>query len=345
MMKGKSGQVWIHVISCIIFLALPFFFSPDGPDNPRAFFSNPESHREILRYSLLTIFFYLNYYLLIPRFYFPHKYFLYGVIVLACFFITMMLPGLFFQPMHDMHPPMPEWSKFRRPPPGHRMFFNVRQHIFLFLASFFFSLLLKIRGRLQQAEEEKLETELSYLKAQVNPHFLFNTLNSIYSLAVTKSDDTATAVVKLSGMMRYMLVDAANDTVPLEKELAYIRDYISLQELRFGDDVPVQFSINGDSTGKKIAPLILISFVENAFKYGVNAEEEMYIRIDVNITGDALTMEVFNKKVKVQAPDKNAGVGIKNAENRLNLLYPARHSLTIKDNKKDFQVLLTLTLK
>ncbi|MBX2921120.1 MAG: histidine kinase [Chitinophagaceae bacterium] len=344
-MKLKKGQLAVHIVSCIIFLTLPFFFSPDGPNRLYAFLRNPESLREILRYTLLILFFYCNYYILVPRLYSKGKYFQFTAIIILCFFITMALPGLMPGMEHEMRSSPQHPGRFPRPPAPNRLFFNVRQHIFLFLASFFFSLMLRLREKLRQTEEEKLQSELSYLKAQVNPHFLFNTLNSIYALAIEKSDDTATAVVKLSGMMRYVLSDAVNDFVPLEKEISYLQDFVELQELRFGSDIPVRFTVNGVADGKRIAPLILITFVENAFKYGVNAEAEMLIDIEINIENNMLRMKVYNKKVKIQQQTENSNrLGIQNTKNRLALLYPGKHDLIINETEKDYTVLLTLTL-
>ncbi|MGN6493330.1 MAG: sensor histidine kinase [Agriterribacter sp.] len=345
-MKSKKGQLVIHVVSCAIFLTLPFFFSPDGPNRLDAFLRNPESAREMLRYLLLILFFYLNYYVLVPRLYSKGRYVEFALIVAVCFIVTMLLPGLMPGMQHEMRPP-PQWHRgeFRSPPGSNRFFFNARQHVFLFLASFFFSLMLRIREKLHQAEEEKLQSELSYLKAQVNPHFLFNTLNSIYALAIAKSDDTATAVVKLSGMMRYVLSDAVQDFVPLEKEINYLQDFVELQELRFGNNMPVRFKVTGNAAGKRIAPMLLITFVENAFKYGVNAEDKMQIDIDIVIEERALTMKTYNKKVKVQQQTEvSSRLGITNTKNRLKLLYPSTHELIINETGEDFRVLLTLTL-
>jgi LytS/YehU family sensor histidine kinase len=219
-------------------------------------------------------------------------------------------------------------------------------NFFLVFAVLFFSLLLRIASQWRRSEKEKLNAELSYLKAQINPHFLFNTLNSIYALAIEKSDNTATAVAKLSGMMRYVISDAAKRFVPLDKELAYIKDYIELQRIRFGDTIQLYFDINGTANGKQIAPLILISFIENAFKYGVNAEEDSVIGIHMNIEENKLNMRVYNHKVNVQmAHEGKTGTGIANTKTRLDLLYPARHLLTISENEKEFSVSLTLILQ
>lgn len=141
--------------------------------------------------------------------------------------------------------------------------------LYMFILVLVCALLLKTNQRWRKLRQEKLETELSYLKAQINPHFLFNTLNSIYALAIEKSDYTATAVVKLSGMMRYIISESHKHFVSLEKEISYINDYIELQKFRLGGTVKIHYSLQGHYPGKEIAPLILITFVENAFKYGL----------------------------------------------------------------------------
>src|ERR1700748_3501739 len=188
--------------------------------------------------------------------------------------------------------------------------------------------MLKISNRLKLAEREKVNAELSYLKAQINPHFLFNTLNSIYSLAIEKSDYTATAVVKLSGMMRYVITDASHKFVSLEKEINYISDYIELQKIRLDDSIKLSYSVSGDPADKIVAPLVLISFIENAFKYGVNAEENSEIKIHIDSTKGYVHLRVFNKKVKIQQVNTHtSGLGIENTINRLQLLYPGRHKL------------------
>ena len=225
------------------------------------------------------------------------------------------------------------------------LFRDLAQHLFLFLFALFLALLLKIRNRLKQTEAEKLHAELAYLKAQVNPHFLFNTLNSIYSLALEKSDRTPDAIVKLSSLMRYVLLETSRDKVPLEQELTYLSDYIQLQQTRFEGSSFVDFSISGQAEEKFIAPLLLIPFIENAFKHGVNPEEPSAILIRIDIVDDQLILLVTNKKLASPQPTPiPSGLGIKNTRLRLQLLYPARFTLNIDDGTKDFSVSLTLKL-
>jgi hypothetical protein len=222
---------------------------------------------------------------------------------------------------------------------------DIGHQVFLFLAVFFFSLILRITDRWRQTEKEKLNAELSYLKAQINPHFLFNILNTIYSLAVEKSDQTGTAVVKLSQMMRYVISDAGHELVPLSREIDYLRNYIELQKMRFGDQLPLSFTVTGQATGQLIAPLILISFIENAFKHGVNAAENTDIKIAVSILENQLHFSAFNNKVTIrELPETESGIGLENTRKRLQLLYPASHTLVIKDEPNYFEVSLSLQL-
>jgi hypothetical protein len=221
--------------------------------------------------------------------------------------------------------------------------FILDEHFFLFLVILFLALLLKIRDRWIRAEEEKLHAELAYLKTQINPHFLFNTLNSIYAMALGGSEQTAGAIVHLSSMMRYVLVEAGKEKVPLEKELTYLTDYIQLQKNRFEGSLRVILEINGQPQDKQIYPLLLIPFVENAFKYGVNPEEPSTIGIRIDIGDAGLDLRVSNHKVAVVPSDNPGGLGISNTRRRLQLLYPGRHSLIIEDEPKTFIVLLNLS--
>jgi hypothetical protein len=244
------------------------------------------------------------------------------------------------------HQPGPPPSWFRHPPFFIRqipVFIELNEHFFVFLVVLFLALLLKIRDRWIRAEEEKLHAELAYLKTQINPHFLFNTLNSIYAMALGKSEQTPGAIVRLSSMMRYVLTDAGREKVALKQEIAYLIDYIELQKTRFEGTLSVDLSVNGDADNKRLVPLLLIPFVENAFKYGVNPEEPSTISIRIDIGDHELFLLVANKKVAPPQPDSDPrGLGIKNTRQRLQLLYPGQHTLEIKEEEKDFTVSLHL---
>lgn len=338
-MSLKAQQVFIHFFGCACFLALPFIFRP-GKWSEWSLFGDPRNIGDLIVYLLLIGFFYLNYYTLVPYYFFTQKYLNYCLLICGCFLLISFLPDLLipFKPMRppmDTHLPLP-------PPRGFFFLDKASRYFFIFMAVLLFSLLLKINSRWRLSEKEKLSTELSYLRSQINPHFLFNTLNSIYSLAVDRSDETANAVVKLSGMMRYVINDAGKNFVPLEQELEYINDYISFQKIRFGNNIPVSYAVTGDATNKLVAPLIIMSFVENAFKHGINAAEPSEIKIDITITDRELQLFVFNKKVTTQSTEKQSGIGIANTRKRLALLYPGRHTLVVDNNKESFHVRLQI---
>ncbi|MEZ0541771.1 histidine kinase [Fibrella arboris] len=206
------------------------------------------------------------------------------------------------------------------------------------------SISVQTSNRLRQVETDQLLAELSQLKAQIQPHFLFNTLNSIYSLAIRRDDRTAETIVKLAEFMRYMIRDVHQDTVALDKEVQYIANYIDLQRARLRDSVTIDYTLDGDTSGKQIAPLVLFSFIENAFKYGVNPNEESVIRIQLHLQANSLRLLVYNRKVPVHQLEPSTGVGLPNARERLRLLYPAAHELVIDNVPDHFAVDLTMTL-
>ena len=347
-MQNKTRQILIHALASIGFLCLPVLFSPDLT-NPAGFFHLMGFQKDFVAFVLLYLFFYLNYLLLLPELFFRKKYFQYTVFIVTSFALILIVPQQIagynrsFTFPNDQAVVSGSLSHFN----AYKRFFlhDLNTRLFQFLLVFTFSLLLKINIRLKQTEKEKLNVEISYLKAQINPHFLFNTLNSIYSLAISKSDETATAIVKLSGMMRYAITEANHESVSLEKELNYISNYIELQKLRLEDTVKVEFNLKGNTLGKQIAPLILIPFVENAFKHGVNPEENSRIEITISINATGVNLQVHNNKVNNVHDEKTrSGLGIENAQARLKLVYPAKHLLVIDNNKKQFVVDLTIDL-
>lgn len=192
-------------------------------------------------------------------------------------------------------------------------------------------------------ESEKKEMELQFLKSQLNPHFLFNSLNNIYSLAYQKSDKTADAILKLSEIMRYMIYESNDSWVSLSKEIEYVQSYIELQKLRFRDGAAVELSLNGEIDNQQIVPLILISFVENAFKHGVANDPKDPIKINIIANQKILHFSVTNKKNK-HNKDEVGGVGLNNVERRLQLLYPERYKLNIVNSATHYTSELMLDL-
>ncbi|WP_264565552.1 sensor histidine kinase [Flavobacterium sp. N3904] len=194
------------------------------------------------------------------------------------------------------------------------------------------------------AESQRTTTELNYLRKQTNPHFLFNALNSIYSLAHKKSDLVPDAIVTLSEMMRYMLYETDNKSVLLEKELDYIKNYIDLQKLRLNTIENITINIHGDTKNKFIEPLLLISFIENAFKYGTDYKGAAFVKIKITIEENILDFWVENKIENSKKDPENSGIGLSNIKNRLTLLYPNAHQLTLTTTETLYKVHLNLKL-
>lgn len=217
--------------------------------------------------------------------------------------------------------------------------------IFLFL-----SVVLKfasdwfLNERIQRdLENQRLTAELAFLKSQINPHFLFNSLNSIYSLAYQQSTNTPGAILKLSEIMRYMLYECNDNKVALEKELQYLQNYIDLQKIRFGDNAFIDFKVNGEVGDQKIVPLLLIAFIENAFKHGVANDPKSPITLLIHLDGEHLNFFIQNKK-HTNNRDAAGGIGLNNVRRRLDLLYPGKYNLDIRDEIDTYTCELSLVL-
>lgn len=193
-------------------------------------------------------------------------------------------------------------------------------------------------SKVVKAEAEKATAELSFLKAQINPHFLFNTLNNIYTQSIINSEHTSESIMKLSNIMRYVTDDVTQDFVLLNDEIDCVRDYIELQKLRLGADAEINFNVQGKPTDKKIAPLIFMTFIENAFKYGVTKKEKTIININLSIETEKIDFSCQNKIYGHKINLERSGIGIVNTRQRLEYLYPNRYNLFINKNEEMFSV-------
>jgi LytS/YehU family sensor histidine kinase len=183
------------------------------------------------------------------------------------------------------------------------------------------------------------------LRYQVNPHFLFNTLNNIRSLAMKKSEHTEEAIVKLSQMMRYMLYETGAEKVSLEKEINYLDNYIELQRMRLPAEISIHYNVTLDNSYKSIEPLLLMPFVENAFKHGISYTEHSSIEVKISSTEKELQMFVSNNRYSKNGGIAiDSGVGLSNVKKRLELCYPGQHNLLINETDKKYQTSLTLNL-
>lgn len=320
-MIKKKKYVLLQVILCVLFLLQPVFLPAHPPHGDNGFLSY-ELVRDILTNGLIIVFFYANYYYIIPKFYFTKKYIIYFTIVLISSILLIMFPykiteySIRDSMSFDRPPPPPHFDRPDdfRPMDRNRfqMFFTDVDHsVFLFISSFFLSLLLKIRTRWFEAIESKKNVEIAYLLAQINPHFLFNALNSLYSLTIKENaPNSAQGILKLSELMRYNLAITKTDFVSLDREIQYVIDYIELQKLRLDTSIKVHCEFKGDFNKLQIAPQLLIPFIENAFKYGVNPDENCEINIKIQVLKNVLELTVDNIKVTYnKAFEEKIGLG------------------------------------
>ncbi|MGI9541909.1 MAG: sensor histidine kinase [Cyclobacteriaceae bacterium] len=207
---------------------------------------------------------------------------------------------------------------------------------------------LKKQNALEQVQKEKVESQMQFLKSQLNPHFLFNNLNNLYSFAQEKSPKTPEIIMQLSAIMRYMLYESNDNLVSLEKELKYLEDFINLQELQMEGRGKVEFTIQGEAQGKMIAPMVLIAFVENCFKHSLSSQAEG-IRIDIKaeVTGDQLHFKcsnTFTETGNTSGKYLSQGIGMENVQKRLELQYPDKYEFTTSIQDSVYHVDLRLTL-
>ena len=232
---------------------------------------------------------------------------------------------------------------------------NARTHILFpsvmaFIASMFYSIVVE-KNRAEKLQKEnqaiQLEMELKFLRSQISPHFLFNILTNLVSLARKKSDNLETSLLMLSGLMRYMLNDTGKK-ITLQEEVNYLESYIALQKMRFGQDVRVVFenALSSENSNYCIEPMLLIPFVENAFKHGTGFQDHPFIDIRLTAREGLLAFDVRNKfdGETVTSKDENSGIGLSNVRSRLTLLYPGRHGLVIQNDGDLFSINLTLKL-
>ena len=236
-------------------------------------------------------------------------------------------------------------------------YFTFKEILFFFTVYIIITSLLKLskswfwvselEKKLLEKEKQKTEIELKALKAQINPHFFFNTLNNIYSMALDKDERLPTTILQLSDLMRYFLYESKDNFIPLEKELAVVTNYIDLQKIRSGSQLNIETKKSGEVNGQQIAPLLLITFLENAFKHVAKGDtERSLIRLDIEIEKNKLNFSVENNKGvvdEIKAGD-HGGLGLENIKRQLELLYPGKHVLTIKNMDSSFAIQLQLDL-
>jgi sensor histidine kinase YesM len=295
---------------------------------------------QALAYAVMV---YLNLLVLIPRYLQTRNYAQYLSLLLLSLVLTVPLHAAADRLAHDIN--YPEVSY----PSTYietllRSSINMLVMLALTTALKFSRKWFKDQQEKQDLEREKLQAELKYLKAQINPHFLFNTLNNLYALTLKKSDEAPEMVLKLSEMMRYMLHDSNERMVPLAAEISYIKNYIDLQRIRQLDRTEIRFTLNQEPNGQLIAPLLLIPFIENSFKHGNSGLEPGWIHIEILLENKQMLFTISNSKPKEPPTTINHGIGLANVQSRLELLYPDKHQLTIDNAARSYLTQLKLEL-
>ncbi|RYJ38872.1 putative regulator of cell autolysis [Flavobacterium anhuiense] len=204
------------------------------------------------------------------------------------------------------------------------------------------------KNKVQTILSEKLQAELSSLRNQFHPHFLFNVLNSLYSKILNKSDDSAEIVIKISDLLRFSIYDLNNKSISLQNEIDYLKNYISLQQLRFENQLQLSFSLYGNVENHFIEPFLILPFIENSYKHCLDENNQGWITIAINASDEWLVVKIENslpKHYNTIGDNVRSGIGIANVKRRLELLYPAKHTLTIKNEMLSFFVSLKIKIK
>jgi hypothetical protein len=360
----KKLQVLLHVVVWSALFIIPTYLVFRETARDRYFMMNIW-----LQLAFYGIIFYLSYFWLAPRYFFGEKkaaFFIFTALMILLFTLLLGVYLYRFDPFymgkHDIRriplsmvqPQSGMQIRILPPGEGPPKPFKYWPFINFFLTSGLvtgLSLGLRLSEKLmlnekirKESEKEKLNTELALLKHQINPHFLFNTLNSIYSLALTRSDQTAEAVMKLSDMMRYVIQDVGHESVPLSLELEYLGHYVELQQIRLSDNNTVQLQVKGDPGSLSIPPMILVPLIENAFKYGTSSHEPAVIDILLEIGHNMLKFRVINRIFGGRETPSTFGVGIQNTRQRLGLMYPGRHRLSLVNDGLQFTAELEIRL-
>ncbi|MBH2004500.1 MAG: sensor histidine kinase [Sphingobacteriia bacterium] len=354
--KKKLVPAIAHVAAWVCFFTLPYLVFFPGL---REFSMSNHTLTFIITTDIfLIIFYYLNTQFLIPRYLVHEKWLPYVLSIIACLLFFVIVPRqiatLIVPPENFTPPPGDPAGKIAMDPERQKLMRARRRSSNNYFNTAIFLLVMTVgtcitvvqrwlatEQHRKETENEKLNTELSFLKSQVNPHFFFNTLNNIYSLAIIRSEKTAPAVMKLSSIMRYILTETERDLVPLSNEVEFIHNYIDLQQVRLTDKVKLDFTITGNIGELLIAPLIFIPFVENAFKYGISTKEQSTIHIQLEAKEQHIYFSATNFIVQSEnTMMENTGIGINNVKRRLELLYPGKHSLLTEEKGGYYYVTL-----
>lgn len=342
-------SIGLHVLFVVFFLSIPILFSPDFDYTLRVF-RVPPFQRSFAGYVLVVLFFYVHYLWILPRFYFRKLKLVYTLLVLVSFVSLILIHNTFFP---DLRGPAPIEINFGPPAPRQPMPFMMdAASLFLpYVLALLVSLVLFLNRQAKKIEVDRMRTELVNLKYQLQPHFLFNSLNNIYSISVIHPERTPHYILELSEILRYLLLTEEVEQVQLVDDLKFCRQYVDLQRLRYGkqaDDWELVFPDNLDEIAGQIAPFLLIPLIENVFKYGMHPDKKSPISIRIVLSKEGqLTMETWNLKNNGSRDNLlvSQKMGLKKTVERLKLLYPGKHQMKMTDEVEAYHLTLEITLK
>lgn len=336
LIKSKYITIILHTLIWGAVLVLPYFLSV--PDDHFARLGTFQCNFFSLTNLLHIGLFYFNAFYLYTRFLNYRKWWIYVLLVVITIILLFQLKLLI---LYTWFPGMAAAKT--------ALGFAFFPTVFFLVLSIIYRLVLdKMNQEKESArrDAEKLAIELKFLRSQVSPHFLFNVLNNLVSMARHKSDHLEPALMKLAGLMRYMLYESDEAKVSLETEIEYLKSYVELQKLRFEEDVSIISNINFAGSSLNIEPMLLIPLVENAFKHGITGIRDAFISTDLTVEGDILCFTVKNSFQEHNNPkDKDSGIGLDNLQSRLKLLYPGNHRLSIVKKAGIFSATLEITLR
>ncbi len=329
-----------HLVFWMLIFGLWYFFRyQDFPNGQKAFLVT------FIKVADLALMVYFTNYFLIPRLLYKKKYFWFGLAFVSMILISSAVKMNLLGRLLD-NPLLLNISGNLK----ERVYDNVLPHFFLVTAGAAFKLVTdytKMQQRMVEMAKEKAEAELSFLKSQINPHFLFNSLNTVYFMIDKNNNEARGALHKFSDMLRYQLYEMNGDRIAVEKEISYLQDYVDLQKLRTDDKYTVTFNCNKAVAGFLIEPLLLIPFVENAFKHISHHTGNInFVKVDLNFGNNQFHFEVENSKEnKARTNAEQGGIGLVNVQRRLALLYPGKHQLEINDETDKYRVDLKINIE
>ena len=335
---SKPSNLLIHCIVWASIFMLPYVFNTWDEKDEASSVDPFRSINTVTNFLWMGLF-YLNASVFIPRLFYKKKYGLYTLLLFCSFCVIMLLHGALFKPFVL----------------GHTFNFisssvhNIIPFLFTIFVSATYKTLIDrmhLEKEANERRQENLKTELSFLRSQISPHFLFNIMNNIIAMIRLKSDELEPTVHKLSSLMQYMLYETDEEKVILQSEIEYLQSYIDLQQQRFSEKLTLHVSLEVKENWHSIEPMLLIPFVENAFKHGTGLVQNPEIEIELKAENDQLYFVVKNRFIQTETvKDKTSGIGLANVKRRLELLYGNRHQLVINKTEGLFIVSLQLTFK